>query len=60
MPLWSTIWAPFLRLIMGDLLYGVSISSSNRALGAGSGLKLAVMTLHSFTYNSLLFRTHPA
>jgi hypothetical protein len=59
-PIWSTIWVPFLRLVVGDLLYGVTICSGNRVLGAGSGLKLAVMILRSFKGNSSLLRTHPA
>lgn len=59
-PIWSTIWVPFLRLVVGDLLCGVSIRSGNRALGAGSGLKVAVMILRSFTCNSSLLRTQLA
>jgi hypothetical protein len=56
-PLWSTIRVPFLRLIMGDLLYGVPMSGSERALSIGSRIMQAVMISRSFAYNAFRFKT---
>ena len=55
-PLWSTIRVPFLRLIMGDLLYGVPIGSSGGALSAGSRLRHAAMISRSFAHNAFRFK----
>lgn len=52
-PLWTTVRCVVLRLIMGDLLYGVPISSGGAALGAGSRLRQGAMILRAFMHNNL-------
>jgi hypothetical protein len=52
-PLWSTIRVPFIRLIMSDLLYGVSINSG---YGTGSKLMHSITILRSFAHNAARLR----
>ena len=52
-PLWSTIRLPFLRLIMGDLLYATPIVNRGAALHSGSRLRQMAMVSRSFAHNAV-------
>ena len=55
-PLWSTIRTRFLRLIMGDLLYGVPLVGRGPVRRSGSRLRVLATISRSYAHNALRSR----
>lgn len=56
-PLWTTIRTPFLRMILGDMLYGIPLVGGGDAPRLGSRLRQLATISRSFVHNAFQFQT---
>lgn len=55
-PLWTTIRTPFLRMILGDMLYGVPLLGGGDAPRLAARLRQLATISRSFVHNALQFQ----
>lgn len=58
-PLWTTIRSPFLRLILGDMLYSMPLVNQGGAIRSSSRLRAASLISQSFVHNAIRLGAFP-